>query len=176
LKDAITYFDVMIAVPGVLSHLTDFSYHRYGSGSTETTPALLAQIASRASTHGLHASVLKFIGADYHTLCQDLKSGNNSASQQFALASPETDNVAQDYWIDNGNPSNPQLNIGSRTKFLRQYFKFIRAGTHCIGAGSASGSLDRVAFIREQEVCGGGEGEWAGEFFGGRAAFGKVWH
>jgi hypothetical protein len=147
MRNAISYFDAMTAVPGVLSHLMDFSYHRYGSGSTETTPALLAQIASRASTHGLRTSMLEHIGADINELHEDLTIGNNSAWQQFTLGFPTSDNGAQYYWIDNSNPSSPQVVMGSRTRLLRQYFKFIRAGAQRIEATTTDGKFDPVAFI-----------------------------
>ena len=106
----------------------------------------VSQIASRAATHGIGTAMLEHIGADYNELHEDLKVANNIAWQQFALAFPETDNGAQFYTIG-GTSSNPTVNIGSRTKFLRQYFKFVRAGARRIGASTTNTNFDPVAFI-----------------------------
>jgi hypothetical protein len=94
--------------------------------------------------------MLEWIGADYNTLHDDLKIVQNSQWQQFTLAGPTSwgpDTGDRYYIIDDSNPSSPVINIGSRTKLLRQYFKFIRRGAQRIDAQTSTGSFDPVAFI-----------------------------
>lgn len=146
--NASPYFDAMIQVPGALQYLSELSYHRYGGA---TIPNLQA-IASRAVKYGIKTSQLEHIGADYRELHDDIKIGRTSAWQQFTLACSvsacgNTDNGGKYYLIDDSNPTNPQIIIGSRTKFLRQYFKFIRSGAVRIEAATNNSNFDPVAFI-----------------------------
>ncbi|OGR87242.1 MAG: hypothetical protein A3J74_11255 [Elusimicrobia bacterium RIFCSPHIGHO2_02_FULL_57_9] len=139
MANASPYFDAMIAVSGVQQYLSEISYHRYGGVSTGN----LQSIASRAVQYGLNTGMLEHIAANYLELHDDLKIGRNSAWQQFALAFPTSDNGAQYYWIDAGGG----VNIGGRTKFLRQYFKYIRKGAVRIDAVSNNSGFDPLAFI-----------------------------
>lgn len=139
---ALSWFQDMIQVPGVLNYLTEFSYHRYGADLHD-----IQRIASLAQQHGLGTAMLEHIKADYHELHEDLKVGNNVAWQQFTLAYPTKDNGAQYYVVDRSNPNNPQVIMGSRTKLLRQYFKFVRRGAVRIEASSSDGDFDPLGFI-----------------------------
>jgi hypothetical protein len=141
---AITWFDQMIQVQGVLQYLSEFSYHRYGDVSDSNLEA----IASRAVKYGINTSMLEHIGSGHEDLHKDFKVGRDSAWQQFTLAYSTTkDNGAQYYWIDNTDPNNPKVNIGKRTKFLRQYFKFIRRGAQRIKATTDNNEFDPLAFV-----------------------------
>ncbi len=140
MSNAVTYFDQMIQVSGVLSYLTDISYHRYSGVSLSNLQA----IAGRAAQHGLRTSMLEHIGSGYQDLHDDLKIGRNSAWQQFTLGFPTNDNGAQYYTID---PNTGDVSIGSRTKYLRQYFKHVRLGSRRIEATSKDANLDPLAFI-----------------------------
>lgn len=143
-SNALPYFDVLSQqVPAAVPFMTELSYHRYSS-PTDTD---LQQIASRAAGAGIGTSMLEHLGSGHEDLHKDLKFANVSAWQQFALAYPSSDNGAQYYAIDITNASSPQVNIGSRTRFLRQYFKFIRAGAVRIAASSGNAALDPLAFI-----------------------------
>lgn len=142
--NASSYIDRIAQTPGAMQYVSEFSYHRY-SGDTVSA---VQNIASRALTHNKKTSMLEWIGADYHTLHEDLKIGRNSSWQQYTLAYPiQDDNGAQYYLINDSNPNNPTITMGSRTKFLRQYFKFIRSGARRIEAQTASGKFDPLAFI-----------------------------
>jgi hypothetical protein len=144
MANATQWFDKMIQVPGVLNYLTEFSYHRYGNQDVSR----VQQIAKRAQQHGLGAAMLERIGADYNKLHEDLKIGNNVAWQQFTLAFPGTgDRGGAYYMIDRSDPNNPRVNIGSRTKLLRQYFKFVQRGAVRIEATSSNGNFDPLGFI-----------------------------
>ena len=51
------------------------------------------------------------------------------------------------YIIEARDPTKPQIVMGSRTKFLRQYFKYVRKGAVRIEATSTDQAVDPVAFI-----------------------------
>ncbi|HEY0304853.1 MAG TPA: glycoside hydrolase family 30 beta sandwich domain-containing protein, partial [Longimicrobiales bacterium] len=138
-NNAAPYFDAMVsAVPGAIPHLLEISYHRYGSPTT----ADLQGLASRAVQRGISTSMLEHIGSGYQDLHDDLKHARVSAWQQFALAFGANDDGSQYFTV-----SGSQVNIASRTRFLRQYFKYVRAGAVRIDATSANAALDPLAFI-----------------------------
>jgi hypothetical protein len=140
--NARSYFDAVLANPTALRYLAQISYHRYVNPDDK----ILSQIASRGTAHNKETAMLEWIGATDTTLHKDLKIGNNSAWQQFTLAYPTTDNGAQYYYITGADSGNPQVMMGSRTKRLRQYFKFIRTGAVRVEASSADANFDPVAF------------------------------
>jgi len=134
---AITYFDGLAQVPGAAALLDQLSYHRYAGVSA----ANLAALAQRAATYGVRTAMLEHIESDVEDLYQDLTVGMASAWQQFALAFPTNDNGAQYYVINNGQPV-----LGSRTRALRQYFRYVRFGAVRIGATSTLSEVRPVAF------------------------------
>ncbi len=140
---AVFYFDDMVGVPGVLGALRELSYHRYRGVSD---PAL-RDIARRAARHGLDTAMLEHIGSGYEDLHNDLTLGRASAWQQFTLAYPNEDDGGQYYWIDQRDPNDPKVHLGHRTRFLRQYFKYIRAGATRVDATSTSKRVGPVAFV-----------------------------
>jgi hypothetical protein len=143
MSNSVSMFDQLIQIPGVLPYISELAYHRY----TGVSDASLQAIASRAVQYGINSSMLEHIGSGYQDLHNDLKMGRTSAWQQFTLGFCTNDNGAQYYWIDVSNPNNPSVNMGSRTKFLRQYFKYIRTGAVRIEAVSDSNDFDPLAFI-----------------------------
>lgn len=142
--NAPAYIDQIANTAGAMQYVSEFSYHRYDGG----TDSVVQSIASRAAQYGKSTAMLEWIGANHDTLHQDLKLGRNSAWQQYTLAFPnEPDNGAQYYLVNAANPNNPIVTIASRTKFLRQYFKFVRRGAVRIDAQSGNSAFDPVAFI-----------------------------
>lgn len=135
--NASTWFDQFIAVSGVTTYLTDFSYHRY----VNVSDANLSAIASRAATYGLRTAMLEHIGSGVEDLYKDLTLGNNSSWQQYTLAYPTSDNGAQLFRIVSNAPV-----IGSRTYGLGQYFKYVRHGAVRVSAVSADSNVRPVAF------------------------------
>jgi hypothetical protein len=133
------YFDAILSTSGAVRYLKEISYHRYGGVSD----ANLQAIASRAMANNVNTSMLEHIGADHATLYKDLSMGRNSAWQQFTLAYPTSDNGAQYFIVDRGNS---QVRPGSRTRFLRQYFKFIRRGALRLGATSNNAAIEPLCF------------------------------
>jgi len=141
MANAITYFDQMIAVPGALSYLEEFSYHRYGGVS----PANLQAIADRAATYSVNTSMLEWwFNVSHQTLHEDVKIGVNSAWQGKVISGH--------FDIDDSDPENPTVEINNVTKFMRQYFRYIRAGAVRIEATSDDGAFDPLAFINTNDV------------------------
>lgn len=154
---AITYFDQLVRVPGAAQYITEFSYHRYG-GVSDTN---LQVIANRATQYGINTSMLEWWLSNngYQTLHKDLKIGRNSAWQQGGVVAyapiGQWGQLAL-YVLDNSDPDNPIFTIGEKTKFTRQYYKFIRPGAVRIKAVlsarfgavlSSSSTFDPLAFI-----------------------------
>jgi len=134
-------------VPSVMNYMTEFAYHRYGGETLQN----IQTIGTFPAMYGVRTAMLEKFdgGGTYVALHQDLKYGQNSAWDQFALAFPVDDNGAQYFWIDINNPS--VVNMGSRTKFLRQYFKFIRAGAKRIEAGTNNPAFDPLSFVNTNQ-------------------------
>lgn len=135
----------------ISQNMAEYSYHRYG-----TNNSLLPALVADAKAHGINTSQLEHINADVEELQTDLKAGNNSAWSQFTLGYPNYPGNTDDggfYYIvnypdvNNPDPNQYQVSITSRTKFLRQYFKYIRAGAVRIEASTTNGTFDPVAFI-----------------------------
>ena len=120
----------------------ELSYHRYGGTLSD-----IQQVGDLGTQNNLRTAMLEKIGATYNELVDDLRLGNVSTWQQYTLAYPTTDDGAQYYTIDDSNPNSPVVNMGSRTKYLRQYFKYIRQGAVRIGATSTDANFTPVAFI-----------------------------
>ncbi len=143
-QNAPQYIDAVTNIPGAMQYVGEFAYHRY---CCATVPVLQA-ISSRAMSFNKNTAMLEWIGADHNALHEDLKIGRNSSWQQFTLAFPnEPDNGAQYYLINDSVPPDPVITMGSRTKFLRQYFKFIRSGAQRVEARSSDPRFDPLAFI-----------------------------
>jgi hypothetical protein len=144
---AIDYFDDMIEVPGVRERLAEFSYHRYGGVSN----ANLQAIANRSTQNGVRSSMLEHIGSGHEDLHEDLVLGGVSAWQQFALAFQQTRPLKDPgevyYRVDVTDPANPEIVIGNRTRYLSQYFRYVRRGAVRIMAASKDDTFDPVAFV-----------------------------
>ena len=142
--NAPTWFDQIAAVPGALAYISEISYHRYHGVSDK----VLEQIGQRAAANHINSAMLELIGASYEDLHKDLKLARNSSWSEFVLAYPRTNDDGGKYFmIDQRNADSPVVLMGSRTKFLRQYFKFIRRGAVRIDAATSNDSFDPVAFI-----------------------------
>lgn len=124
--------------------MSELSYHRYRGVSRSSLEA----IGRRAAEYGIKTAMLEWIGASYQELHEDLKLGRNSAWSQYTLAGPGPDNGGNYYVIDVvTDPANPQIIVGDRTKFLRQYFKYVRGGAIRIDAVTNNKDFDPVAFV-----------------------------
>jgi len=137
LSQGIQYLDEIYRVPGVQPLVKELSYHRYG-GASEADLTLLAR---RAKSVGARTAMLEHIGSGVEDLYTDLTVGQVSAWQQYTLAFPTEDNGAQLFRIVDGRPV-----VGSRTRYLRHYFHYVRMGAQRLGAQSASSNVRVVAF------------------------------
>ncbi|MDX2260717.1 MAG: hypothetical protein SFU84_03360 [Gemmatimonadales bacterium] len=137
MAQAVPFVNQMVQVPGVLTYLSEISYHRYEGVSD----ANLSAIGAKAAQHGLRTAMLEHIGSDVEDLYRDVTIANASGWQQFTLAFPTSDNGAQYYTITNGQPV-----MGSRTGPLRQYFRYVRRGAHRVGATSDNSGVRPVGF------------------------------
>ena len=148
LPKAIFWFDQMKTVPEIFNHWTDYSYHRYGGGTDDK----LQTIASQAKTNGLNTAMLEWWSSSnsYEFLHKDLKIGNNSAWLQSTVGGPpatfSTPGAMRIFGIDESNLSDPVV-MNPKTKFLRQYYKFIRSGAVRIKAISNDPKFDPLAFV-----------------------------
>lgn len=148
---AVRYFDEIVQVPGALDYLDEISYHRYRFPEREDVEA----IGERVVRYGLRSAMLEHIGSGHEDLHEDLAIGRNSAWQQFALAYGSrnatvregNDNGGVYFRIDLSTPDKPRIVVGTRTHYLRQYFRFIRAGARRIGAGSDNERHQPLAFV-----------------------------
>jgi len=139
MANTVPYFDQLVRVPGALQWMSEISYHRYhGTGA-----ANLRAIAERAERYHIDSAMLEHIGSGYDDLQRDLEIGRVSAWQEFALAFPTGDNGAQYYLVGKDGSVEP----ARRTRFLRQYFHYVRAGAVRIGATSDNPDLDPLAFV-----------------------------
>ena len=135
--DAAPFIDEMYRVPGVQPLLYELAYHRYGGVSDDNLRAL----AERAAAHGTRTAMLEHIGSGVEDLYDDLVVGQASAWQQFTLGLGEGDAGGQYYQILDGRPV-----MASRTRFLRQYFRYVRFGARRVNARSATTDVRAVAF------------------------------
>jgi hypothetical protein len=141
---AVTYFDRMMKFPGLVPFLVEISYHRY-SGVSDLA---LKQIAERAVQFRLNTAMSEHIGSGYKDLHEDLKTGRNSAWQQYTLFYLGTrDRGGKHYAIDLAKPSNPKVILGKRSKYFTQYFPFVRASAVRIHADSTDQNFDPLAFV-----------------------------
>lgn len=147
---AVRYFDEIVQVPGALDYLDEISYHRYKGPERKDVEA----IGERVVRYGLRSAMLEHIGSGHEDLHQDLAIGRNSAWQQFALAyggrnagKNEDDSGGVYFPVDIADPENPVILVGRRTHYLRQYFRFIRAGARRIGAGTSDARHSPLAFV-----------------------------
>jgi hypothetical protein len=148
MANAKPYFDAIKAVigdAGVRKYIGEISYHRYSGVDN----ANLQWIGTTARAYGIGASMLEHIGSGYEALHEDLKVGNNTAWAQYTLAYPTSDNGAQYFPVAKTDNNAPKILWGERTKYLKQYFKYIRSGATRIEATSQSSGADPLAFVNK---------------------------
>jgi len=143
-----TYYNDAKAVlgnTGISQNVIELSYHRYTPNDS-----LLPGIATEAKNRGINTAMLEHIGSGYQDLHTDLRDGNNSAWQRFILADAYQCAMClagKYFTIDQSNPSNPIVTMLDDSKYLRQYFAFIRRGAQRIRANTDNSAFDPLAFI-----------------------------
>jgi hypothetical protein len=140
------YFDELAMVPGAMKYLEELSYHRYRGVATGDIEA----IAERGRRHGVRTSMLEHIGSGVDALHQDLTAGGVSAWQQYTLAYPKDDDDGAQYYIVDGSAPDG-IRLASRSRLLRQYFRFVRPGSTRIGARTTDPRVLPVAFSHPRD-------------------------
>lgn len=138
MANAPTWFDQMASTPRLFTYLKELSYHRY----TGVSDANLSAIRTRAAGRGIRTAMLEHIGSGVDDLYKDLTLANASAWQQFTLAFPTSDDGAQYFTI-----SGSTVSMGSRTRQLRQYFRYVPNGARRVAASSSNANIRPVAFL-----------------------------
>ena len=140
---SIAMFDQLVQMPGVLPYISELAYHRY-SGVSDANVQTIASRAVPVWHKHFHA------GAYWQRLSRHscrFETRSQFAWQQYTLAFCTNDDGAQYYWLDRSDPNDHQIVMGWRTRFLRQYFKFIRSGAVRIDATGDNTNFDPVAFV-----------------------------
>ena len=143
----VPYLDDIAEVPGAIEQVTEFSYHRYGGVSHRNLQA----IAAATKRYGRRAAMLEHIGSGYKRLHEDLETGNISAWQQYVLAFP--DNRAGDIkgetyvTLNVSDTLKPVVRLSERSRYLRQYFRYIRRGAVRFDARSDASQFHPLAFV-----------------------------
>jgi hypothetical protein len=147
INESTTYLKGAMAVRGAASYATVAATHRYTGNSGISTFASTA-----IGTYGLKTAMLEFLGADYQTLMEDLKTMRVSWWSPYAVGG--TGFSADCDADDNGGAifcvqSGPVLKYYSRIPRLKEFFTHIDNGDVRISASSSnSGAADPVAFRR----------------------------
>jgi hypothetical protein len=152
LSVATQFIDQMLQVPGAQQYITEFAYHRYDyepNGNNRAPDALLRGIADRAKQRNIKTSMLERLHAGYEELHQDLEVGQVSAWQQFALAFGAGSDNGDQYFLIEGTGPSATVKMGSRTLFLRQYFRYIRPGAVRVDVTSGKSEFHPLAFINQ---------------------------
>jgi hypothetical protein len=151
MDEAIEYFREMIKTPRILDYWKEFSYHRYGGSFKD-----LQTIARLAKQHGLRTAMLEWweLENGYETLHEDLIVGQNASWEQAAFAFFQSDpylgNVMNFFTIDDvSDPRSQTLRLNESSKFLQQYYKFIRRGAQRVEAVTTDPNFDPVAFMNK---------------------------
>lgn len=138
------YGDIKTALGGTMpDYVDELSYHRYQNCDATT----LAQNRDAAQADGNRISMLEYWSTsnDYTVLHQDIgPSGNAVAWQGAAITYPNVaDNGGQ--YFNVATPANT-VAIASRSKFYRQYFKWIRRGAVRKATSTTNSNFDCLAF------------------------------
>lgn len=134
---AAPYFDVIMAVPGAREYVTDLSWHCYRDSRWNSSDA----IAAAARRFGVRTSMTEcWTRANhYRALHQELKRSRNSSWQLAPITAGEG------YYDVSGG----QIALRPKAKYIRQYFKYVRAGATRVEATSSNSRFDPVAFLNQ---------------------------
>lgn len=151
--NAITYFDEMIEVPGVLNRLNTFVYHRYRTQNTSD----VERIWSRARATGVKTAMLETIDHGIDTLLEDLTVGHVSSWQLWGPAGrlQDGDGGAVYALVDTtSDPTSPRISRTRRSDELAHVFRHVRSGAVRIASTSSPSTQTAAAFINA-------DGTWA---------------
>jgi glucose/arabinose dehydrogenase len=134
---AVPYFDRMMGTQGASQYIKELSWHCYANNDANQAAA----IASKALQYGVRTSMTECWHSSntYLMLHQELKTSRNAAWGLGILNGP---NGYYDV-----NAATGQATLRPKAKFIRQYYKHIRAGATRIDATTGNAVFDPVAFV-----------------------------
>lgn len=141
------YSDIGTASSTARDAIDIVSYHRYGTSDSDTNIGTLTTAAqSHGASLGMTEGGADGSGAANHLqLYSDLNIGYNTLWQQFTIAVPnESDNGSQYFIVSSPYTS---VSLGERTKYLRQYMKFIRPGAVRKGVTNSNSNYVGTPFV-----------------------------
>jgi len=137
------WFDDIAANSVALNYLDVISYHRYGGNTNLQAQQELVDLADQ---YDKKLSMLEYDNnGSVINLHYDLKYNNNTAWTKYALMYKSDERFAYVY-VDGSDSLNPSYGICKQTKYLRQYFKFIRPGAIRFEASTSNDQVDPIAF------------------------------
>jgi len=129
-----------------IGYLDVISYHRYG-GNTNTDAQ--REIVNLANKYGKKTGMLEYDkNSNVNHLHYDLKYNNVTAWTKYALMFNSDEKFAYVYVDDSGEM--PIYDVCKQTKYLRQYFKFIRPGAVRVAVSTTDEAIDPIAFINKK--------------------------
>ncbi|MCB9832934.1 MAG: hypothetical protein H6807_10690 [Planctomycetes bacterium] len=142
--NAVPWLEAMLKVKGAKEALVEFGYHRYRGDDAAT----LTAIGAAAEARGVRSAMLEKIGAWNEQLLQDLTLARVSTWMQYSLGGPKPagEKPSGYFYVDQSDPEQPVVKEHPKTRFLRQYFRYVRPGAIRIGATSSAGDARVVAF------------------------------
>ena len=134
---AVTYFDTMMAVPDAARYLNDLSWHCYADTGSNTS----ATIGATAVKYGVRTSMTECWNTSntHLMLHQELKTSRNASWQLGTIGG-----LNGYYEV---NTVTGQATLRPKAKYIRQYYKYIRAGARRIDATTTNTAFDPVAFV-----------------------------
>ncbi len=134
---AVTYFDGMMAVPEASRYLNNLSWHCYADSGSNTSAA----IAAKAVQYGVRTSMTECWNTSntYLMLHQELKTSRNASWQLGVI------NGINGYY--DVNSSTGQATLRPKARYIRQYYKYVRADADRIDASTTNPAFDPVAFV-----------------------------
>jgi hypothetical protein len=92
--------------------------------------------------------MLEHVGAGHETLHEDLSIGRNVAWEQFALAYPsDEDDGTKHFYVTKSDDGTRTVRLGRRSRFLRQYFAYVRKGAVRTECTSDDGRVAPLGFV-----------------------------
>ncbi len=134
--DALNYTNTLMS-SGAASLVSQIGYHRYGGA----TDAVVQSLGAKARALGIATAMTEHIASGHEDLMTDLTLGMAGTWSQFTLAYPTADNGAQYYPIQG-----TAVQTGSRTRYLRHFFRHVRRGAVRVAATSQESRIRPVAF------------------------------
>jgi len=136
------YANMKSANASVTALLDELPYHRYGGNNTD-----VATFQSAALADGKTTAMLEYISADASILYDDLTIGHNSSWQQFTITFPYSGSLGDGGQYFYVNESTYAVSFNERTKYLRSFMKYIRAGAVMKGVTNTGGTSFGVPFV-----------------------------